>query len=112
MAGASHTAHLNTKHTHKCEIKKIFTSLHSPILHTNSDFRKWIFFFCTTKSLPANKRFDALSSDGSHGHRHGFRCGQPVRVVVAGSEVAYVVDVAEHEGHSAESAQTAASCAC
>lgn len=70
------------------------------------------FVFCTTKSLPANKRFDALSGDGSHGHRHGLRCGQPVRVVVAGSEVAYVVDVAEHEGHGAESAQTAASRAC
>lgn len=59
-------------------------------------------------TLPADVRLDALSSDGGHGHGHGFRCGQPVGVVVAGGEVADVVDVAEHEGHGAEPAQTAA----
>lgn len=63
------------------------------------------------KTPPADERLDALSSDGGHGHGHGLGCGQPVRVVVAGGEVADVVDVAEHEGHGAEPAQAAASCA-
>lgn len=63
------------------------------------------------KTPPADERLDALSSDGGHGHGHGLGCRQPVRVVVAGGEVADVVDVAEHEGHGAEPAQAAASCA-
>lgn len=62
-------------------------------------------------TAPADERLDALSSDGGHGHGHGLRRGQPVRVVVAGGKVADVVDVAEHEGHGAEPAQAAASCA-
>lgn len=59
--------------------------------------------------LPADERLDALSSDGGHGHGHGLWRGQPIGVVVAGGEVADVVDVAEHERHGAEPAQTAAS---
>lgn len=55
-------------------------------------------------TAPADERLDALSSDGGHGHGHGLRRGQPVRVVVAGGKVADVVDVAEHEGHGAEPA--------
>lgn len=62
-------------------------------------------------TAPADERLDALSSDGGHGHGHGLRRGQPVRVVVAGGKVADVIDVAEHEGHGAEPAQAAASCA-
>jgi len=64
----------------------------------------WSFTHCT----PADERLDALSSDGGHGHGHGLGCGQPVGVVVAGGKVADVVDIAEHEGHGAEPAQTAA----
>lgn len=60
-------------------------------------------------TLPADVRLDALSSDGGHGHGHRFGRGQPIRVVVAGGEVADVVDVAEHERHGAEPAQAAAS---
>lgn len=60
-------------------------------------------------TLPADVRLDTLSSDGGHGHGHRFRRGQPIRVVVAGGEVADVVYVAEHERHGAEPAQTAAS---
>ena len=59
-------------------------------------------------SLPADERLDALSGDGGHGHGHGLRRGQPVGVVIAGGEIADIVDVAEHEGHGAEPAQTAA----
>lgn len=56
----------------------------------------------------ADKRPDVVPSDGRHGHGHGLRRGQPVGVVVAGGEVAHVVDVAEQEGHRAELAQAAA----
>ena len=59
--------------------------------------------------VPADVGFDALSSDGVHGHGHGFRRGQPIGVVVAGGKVTDVVDVAEHEGHGAEPPQTTAS---
>ncbi len=55
-------------------------------------------------SPPADEGLDALSGDGGHGHGHGLRCGQPVRVVVTGGKVADIVDVAEHERHSAEPA--------
>lgn len=60
-------------------------------------------------TLPADVRLDALSGDRGHGHGHRLGRGQPVRVVVAGGEVADVVYVAEHERHGAEPAQTAAS---
>jgi len=60
-------------------------------------------------SLPADVRLDALPTDWGHGH--GLRRGQPVGVVVTGGEVADIVDVAEHEGHGAESSQAAAGCA-
>lgn len=66
-------------------------------------------FLLPLSTLPADVRLDALSGEGSHGHGHGFRRGQPVGVVVAGGEVTDVVDVAEHKGHGAEPAQTAAS---
>ena len=61
---------------------------------------------------PADEGPDVLPGDGSHGHGHGLRGGQPVRVVVAGRKVADVVDVTEEEGHGAELAQTAARRAC
>ena len=62
--------------------------------------------------IPADVGFDALSSDGVHGHGHGFRRGQPIGVVVAGGKVTDVVDVAEEEGHGAELPQTAPSGTC
>ena len=61
---------------------------------------------------PADEGPDVVPSDGSHGHGHGLRGGQPVRVVVAGGEVADVVDVTEEEGHGAELPQAAARRAC
>ena len=57
---------------------------------------------------PADEGPDALPSDGSHGHGHRLRGGQPVRVIISGGEVADIVDVTEEEGHRAELAQTAA----
>lgn len=98
MAGASHTAHLDTHRNVKLSTAHIFPhSIPLPFSFTSSG-----------PSLPADVRLDALSSDGGHGHGHGLGRGQPVGVVVAGGEVADVVDVAEHEGHCAEPAQTAA----
>lgn len=91
MAGASHTAHLDAKRN---------IALHTQTLHTLPP---------PFVSLPADEGLDALSGDGGHGHGHGLRRGQPIGVVVAGGEVADVVDVAEHEGHGAEPAQAAAS---
>lgn len=61
---------------------------------------------------PADEGPDVLPRDGSHGHGHGLRGGQPVRVVVAGREVADIVDVTEEEGHGTELPQTAARRAC
>lgn len=61
---------------------------------------------------PADEGPDAVPGDGSHGHGHGLRGGQPVGVVVAGGEVADVVDVTEEEGHGAELPQAAARRAC
>lgn len=61
-----------------------------------------------TNRTPADVRFDALSGDRGHGHGHGLGRGQPVRVVVPRGKVTNVVDVTEHEGHSAEATQTAA----
>ena len=58
--------------------------------------------------LPADEGLDALPPERVHGHGHGLGRGQPVGVVVPGGEVADVVDVAEHEGHGAEPAETAA----
>lgn len=68
------------------------------------------FFFAVVS--PADERPDAVPSDGRHAHRHGLGGGQPVGVVVAGGEVAHVVDVAEQERHCAEFAQAAAGRAC
>ena len=61
---------------------------------------------------PADEGPDVFPGDGCHGHGHGLRRGQPVRVVIAGGEVADVVDVAEEEGHGAELPQAAARRAC
>ena len=61
---------------------------------------------------PADEGPDVFPGDGRHGHGHGLRRGQPVRVVIAGGEVADVVDVAEEEGHGAELPQAAARRAC
>lgn len=61
-----------------------------------------------THSTPADEGPDVLPRDGSHGHGHGLRGGQPVGVVVAGREVADIVDVTEEEGHGTELPQTAA----
>lgn len=60
-----------------------------------------------THGAPADEGPDVVPDDGRHGHGHGLGGGQPVGVVVAGGEVAHVVDVAEQEGHGAELAQAA-----
>lgn len=57
---------------------------------------------------PADKRPDVVPGNGGHRHGHGLRSGQPVGIVVAGGEVADVVDVAEEERHRAELTQAAA----
>lgn len=98
MAGASQTTHLDT-HTKRIKTPHTFAHLAVPP------------YCLTALSLPANVRFDALSSDGCHAHGHGLRRGQPVGIVVTGGKVADVVNVAEHKGHGAEPAQTAAGCA-
>lgn len=95
MAGASHTAHLHTKQRHT-------------INHLASSFSQTLCSLLLSQRLPADERPDALSCNGSHGHGHGLRCGQPIGVVIAGCKVADIVDVAEHEGHGAEPAKTAA----
>lgn len=56
-------------------------------------------------------RPDILSHEGGHVFGHGSVRGQPVGVVITGCEVADVVDIAEHEGHGAKSAQAATGCA-
>lgn len=60
---------------------------------------------------PANKRSNIVPSDGCHRHWHGLWSGQPVGIVISGSEVADIVDIAEQEGHGTELAQAASSCA-
>lgn len=64
-----------------------------------------------THHTPADEGLDAFSANGGHGHGHGLQRRQPVGVVVTGGKVTDVVDVAEHEGHGAESVQTASGCA-
>lgn len=61
--------------------------------------------------IPADMRPDILSHEGGHVFGHGSVRGQPVGVVITGCEVADVVDIAEHEGHGAKSAQAATGCA-
>lgn len=101
-----------------CGLRSPWLELH--ILHTythrqresvSTDTNKltWSFFFLLSVALPADERLDALSGDGGHGHGHRLRRGQPVGVVIARGKAADVVDVAEHVGHGAEPAQTAAS---
>lgn len=57
---------------------------------------------------PADEGLDALPTQRLHAHWHRFRRGEPIGVVVPRSEVADIVDVAEHEGHGAEAAEAAA----
>ena len=99
IAGASHTAHLNTPH------RNATLNTSRPPTSVTPRFLPLLLL---SSALPADERLDILSSDGGHGHGHGLGRGQPVGVVVAGGEVADIVDVAEHEGHGAEPAQTAA----
>lgn len=58
---------------------------------------------------PANERLDALPSQWLHAHRHRLRRWQPVGIVIPWCKVTNIVDVAEHEGHGAETSKTAPS---
>lgn len=70
------------------------------------------FTLCSKKRMkaPADEGLDALSSDWCHVHGHGLRGSEPVGVVITGCKVAYVVDIAEEEGHWTELPQTTACC--
>ena len=61
-------------------------------------------------NAPRDELLDLLRLDGGHHLRHGLGGAEPVAVVVATGVVAYVVQVAEHEGHSRESLKARAGC--
>lgn len=58
---------------------------------------------------PANEGLNAGPSQGLHAHRHWLGGWQPVGIVIPWCKVTDIVDVAEHEGHGAETSKTAPS---
>jgi len=67
---------------------------------------------CFADGTAADVFANLSSGDRVHLRRHRLRRGQPVAVVVARRESAAVVDIAEHERHRVEHAQTAAWTSC
>lgn len=62
-----------------------------------------------THNTPADEGLDARPSQWLHAHRHWLGGWQPVGIVIPWCKVTNIVDVAEHEGHGAETSKTAPS---
>lgn len=86
-----------------------------PNLHVGNTWVRCTIYPDTKRDLmacfasPANEWLDALPSQWLHAHWHRLWGWQPVGIVIPWCKVTNIVDVAEHEGHGAETSKTAPS---